>query len=421
MGEFVEGNAAIATKALTGVCGVVSLGDSIDALDEAEKLRHLRFRNLVGCRLRPICTIEPVNPGTVTGNFALTDTPFAGPGATPGNYYLHTRNIFNVTAGATMPADNAPNDNRVFDIECSTTAGIVYRPRGVGRFLDGKNIALSFLSYRNATGISSFKLAATNYGVTSEYATLTGQSANGAAGVVQHKIPSVGIHNHGTDGFRLRAKLTGGSVVATGSNFVCCDGFVEVVGETGQTFASLAFSGWRALDYITTSNITAAAFATQLQLLRAAIVFIKLDENSLVNGESTSTYTTRMAALMDLCKTANPDMQFVIFSQYDNTAAGITSANLRLIALAGRDLVLSRAGNDALWLDCNGAFGDTGYMVDANLVDTDTVHPTTAGAIDQKKTTRVVMAQNEMLEMAHAANSVGNIMAPYNLTTYTHP
>jgi hypothetical protein len=219
---------------------------------------------------------------------------------------------------------------------------------------------------------------------------------------VQLQIASTGVHSHGTNGFRFRQKLIGGGSVPTNSSVIGHDGFIEVNGETGQTFALLAMSGWRALDYITTSNITVAAFTTQLQLYRATIVWIKLDENSVVNGESTATYATRIAALMDNCKLANANMQFVLFSQYDNTAAGITSANLRLTALAGKALALSRT--DTLWLDCNGAMGDTAFLVAEPLVDTDTVHPVTTGSADPRKGLWVVKSMNELLEMAHAAN-----------------
>src|SRR3954468_1519750 len=106
-GEFFAGNAQIATTFLTGTCGVVYLGDSIDAYDVAVKLKHLRFRKLVGCQLNLlVVNAELVTPGSVTGTFTQPNSGTAGPGATPGDYWLHQRNIFSVTAGATQGADS---------------------------------------------------------------------------------------------------------------------------------------------------------------------------------------------------------------------------------------------------------------------------------------------------------------------------
>jgi hypothetical protein len=413
IGEFYAGNPAIATTFLTGTCGVVHLGDSIDAYCRNLFLKHLKFRNLSGCQLTLLTgNGELTNPGSVTGTYTQPNSGTAGPGATAGDYWLHQRDVFSVTAGATMGADSTLNSNRVYDYYVPTTAGLVYRPRGSGLFLDNADLKFSYFGYRNANGASSVKFAATDYGVTNEWATLTGQSLNGAAGMVQYQIPSTGVHNHGTNGFRLREKLTGGAVVPTGANVTGRDGFIEINGQTGQTFAVLAQAGWRALDYITTSNISVAAFATQLQLLRATIVSIKLDENAAFNGESTATYAARISTLMDNCKLANPNMQFVLFSQYDNTS-GTTSANLRAIADAGKALAISRPLADTLWLDCNGHFGDTAFLLHANtppLVDTDTVHPTTGGTPDERKMLWVVAGMNTMLEMAHAANKSGGRM-----------
>jgi hypothetical protein len=113
---------------------------------------------------------------------------------------------------------------------------------------------------------------------------------------------------------------------------------------------------------------------------------------------------------MDNCKVANPNMQFVLFSQYDNTS-GTTSANLRAIAMRARrslSLAMTRSG----WTATD-YFGDTAFLLHANtppLVDTDTVHPTTGGTPDERKMLWVVAGMNTMLEMAHAANKSGGRM-----------
>jgi hypothetical protein len=407
-GEFFAGKLSVASLALTGTCGIVSLADSIGVLTAPDMLRYYRFRNLTGCNLRTLGTFELVNPGTVTGTFTQPNMGTAGPGGLPGDIWWNQRNAYSVTAGGTMPADNTPNDLRVYDVEVPPiTNGFVYRPRGSGQFLDGTDVTLSFIAYRNATGIGSFTVAATDYNVTTEYARITNQSANGAAGAVQYKIPSTGVRNHGTNGFRLRAKLTGGSVVATGANLIHLDAFVEVNGASGQTFATLAQAGVRAADYLNPSNVSAANFAAQLQLLRASVVFITLDENAGFNHETPATYAANINALIDLCKTANPAMQCALFSQYDNTA-GMTSAELRALADAGRALALSRA--DTVWLDCNASMGDTAWIIAAGLVDADGVHPSTGTAYDAKKSARVIMAKNELLEIAHAANTFGPVL-----------
>jgi hypothetical protein len=69
-GEFFAGNAQIATTFLTGTCGVVHLGDSIDAYCRNLFLKHLKFRNLVGCQLTLLTgNGELTNPGSVTGTY----------------------------------------------------------------------------------------------------------------------------------------------------------------------------------------------------------------------------------------------------------------------------------------------------------------------------------------------------------------
>src|SRR4051794_13757071 len=141
IGEFYAGNPAIATTFLTGTCGVVHLDDSIGAYCRNLFLKHLKFRNLSGCQLTLLTgNGELTGPGSVVGTYTQPNSGTAGPGATAGDYWLHQRDVFSVTTGATMGADSTLNSNRVYDYYVPTTAGLVYRPRGSGLFLDNADL-----------------------------------------------------------------------------------------------------------------------------------------------------------------------------------------------------------------------------------------------------------------------------------------
>lgn len=392
--EFWAGDGYIADLVLTGSCGIVDIGDSIDAFDNPLKLEVLPFRNLIGGQLGIIGGWFNVTTAP-TSSFTQPDWTGTGPDSTPANYWatgIQTVHVFNQTAA--VPSDSGPNTN---DLVVSPPSNLrtIYHPRGTNPVLDGKDLSLSMFVYQNPKGITSWRMDFLTFVGFSPVANVTGLSANGTAGVVAYTIPSTGVGNWGTNGFRLNARMTGGASITSGQNFVLCDGFIKANGVAGQTYAQMAFPGYNAAKWTDPANISDANFVNQLQLYQATVCFIKLDENAAGVPESFSTYTANMIALMERCRLANPFMKFVLFSQYDNTAVNQTT--LQNLAAAGRALALARS--DTLFLDLNASCGASDQIVQASFINaSDTVHP------NENNTEKlwVIQHQARLLELARA-------------------